>query len=178
MAVTAQSALSNIPYFDNINYAQASATGNINPGDWLAYSGQYVVPTNSGHTAYWKASGAGVAMDSNPTYDQAGRSVQQSAFVFMAEGAFWVTAAFSGEPGLGVGAYPITTGSGVYAVTGLTGVGSTWQTAQTRFGSALSGTANAQQPAVATVIGSRNFSNAGTGELLVRLMALPADVRG
>lgn len=180
-APTTISAVANIPYQDDIRYAQASATGTINPGDWLAYSGQFVLAQFSGAnpgTAYWKTSGAGVAVDSNPVYDQFGNSVLNSAMRILVEGTLWVTGAASGIMPLGLGAYPVSTGSGVGAPTGKTGVGATWQTAQVINGSAYSGTANAQRAPVATVIGSRNFSNAGTGEWLVRLMALAPDVRG
>lgn len=181
MANTGQQAVAGIPQRYDIGFAVASATGTINPGDWLAYTGQFVVAQFSGGapgTAYWKASGAGIALQSNPVLDPAGRSIQNSAMQIMVQGVTVVTAAFSGQPGLGVGAYPVSTGSGVAAATGLTGVGSTWQTAQPSFGSALSGTANGQQPAVATVIGSQNFANAGTGELIIRVVALAPDVRG
>lgn len=178
MSTTALSAAPSIPNSENTKFSQASATGNISPGDWLVYSGQHVFASNSGHTAYWKTSGAGIATDANPTYDQAGRSVVNSALLYASDITFWASAAFSGQPTLGIGAYPVSTGSAVGAVTGLTGVASTWQTAQVRFGSALSGTANGQQAPVATVIGSRNFSNAGTGELLLRVTHPAPDVRG
>ncbi len=180
-APTIPSAPSNIPYQDDIRYAQASATGNISPGDWLAYSGQFVIAQFSGAapgTAYWKTSGAGMAVDSNPLFDQFGNSVLNSAMRILVEGTVWVTGAASGVQPLGRGVYPVTTGSGVGAPTGRTGVGSTWQTAQVINGSAYSGTANAQAAPVATLIGGRNFSNAGTGEWLIRLVALAPDVRG
>jgi hypothetical protein len=179
-----QSAIKGVPatpYRSEIRFAAASGTGNINPGDWLCYSGQYVIAQFSGNapgTAYWKSSGAGVAIQANPIYDQAGRVIQNSALQFMVEGIAVVSAAFSGEPGLGLSVYPVSTGSGVAAPTGASGVSSTWQTAQVRFGSALSGTASPQQPGVGTVVGSQNFSNAGTGELIVRFVALSPDVRG
>jgi len=177
-AVVGVTALSNIPFQTEISFAQASATGIINPGDWLAYTGQMVEPSNSGERASWKASGAGVALDPNPVSDRYGNSVQNSALRILVEGVMHVSASFSGQPLLGLGAYPDATGSGVYAATGATGVGATWNTAAPSHGSALAGTAAAQQAPVATVIGSENFSNAGTGELIIRLMALPADVRG
>jgi len=178
MAVQAQSAIPQTPYQNDIRFAQTSGTGTINVGDWLAYSGQFVLATNSGHTAFWKSSGAGVAMDANPVTDQAGRSVLNSALLYMIEGVILASASFSGQPTLGIGAYPDATGSGVNAATGLTGVGATWNTGVVLHGSALSGTANAQQPNVATVIGSQDFANAGTGKLLLRVVALPPDVRG
>lgn len=103
---------------------------NVNRGDWLAYSGTSVFPSYAGQgsTAYWKASGAGIALDSNPTYDQAGRVVQNTALRFLREGVFRASAAFSGVPLYGQGVYPVATGSGVAAPTGATGLGATWQT--------------------------------------------------
>jgi hypothetical protein len=178
MPPIAKSALASVPYQEDIKFAQASAFGTINVGDWLAYSGQYVLATNQGDKAYWKTSGAGVAVDASPTYDQAGRSVANSALLYATDISMYVSAAFSGQPALGVGAYPVSTGSAVNGVTGLTGVGATWQTAQVLTNSALSGTANGQHTPVATVIGSRNFSNAGTGEMLVRVTTPAPDVRG
>lgn len=178
MAQSGIPATPGVPYKSDITITVASATGTINVGDWVAYSGQYVWATNSGHTGYWKTSGAGVALESNPIIDQAGRTVQNSALKILTEGVLVVTASFSGVPALGLGAYPDATGSAVGGVTGLTGVGATWQTGQVINGSAYSGTANGQRPPVATVIGARNFANAGTGELIVRLMPLAPDVRG
>ena len=167
-----------LPLKWDITMVTAQFTGTINPGDWLAYSGQFVVATNSGHTAYWKTSGAGVALESNPIYDNAGRSILNSAGKILVEGILLGSASFSGVPPLGLGAFPDATGSGVFAPTGLTGLGATWNTAQVINGSAYSGTANGQRAPVATVIGSQNFTNAGTGELILRLSPLAPDVRG
>lgn len=178
MSVSATTALHGAPFYTDIRVTKASATGTISVGDWLAYSGQYVFATNSGHTASWKSSGAGVALDSNPVYTQAGRTAINSGMMILVEGVLHVSANFSGVPALGHGAYPDATGSGVAAATGNTGLGATWQTGAVLINSALSGTAHAQHAPVATVIGSTNYSNAGTGELFVRLMALPPDVRG
>ncbi len=178
MAQSGIPATPGVPYKSDITITVASATGTINVGDWVAYSGQYVWATNSGHTGYWKTSGAGVALESNPMIDQAGRSVQNSAIKIQVEGVLFVSASFSGVAPLGLGAFPDATGSAVGGSTGLTGVGATWNTAQVINGSAYSGTANAQRAPVATVIGGRNYSNAGTGELMVRLMPLAPDVRG
>jgi hypothetical protein len=174
----ATSARGGIPYTDSVQFSRASASGKINEGDWLAYSGQYVHATNQGHSATWKSSGAGIAMQSNPTFDQAGRTVTASALLFATQGVFLVSAAFSGIPALGHGVYPVSTGSAIGGVTGLTGLGATWQTAAVTFGSAMAGTAVAQAFPVGTLVGSRNYSNAGTGELFVRVMPLAPDVRG
>lgn len=180
MAVTAVSAVKALPFQTNISLCTASGTGTINVGDWLQYSGQFVLVgfSGQGSTAYWKTSGAGVALESNPMYDQFGNSVQNSGMKILTQGILHVTASFSGRPALGVGAYPDASGSGLAAPTGLTGIGATWQTAQVQNHSGLSGTATPQAAPVATVIGSQNFGNAGTGELIVRLMPLAPDVRG
>lgn len=178
MSQSGVNAIYGLPAKADFSITTASASGQINVGDWVAYSGQYAYATNSGHSASWKTSGAGVALESNPQYDAYGRIVTASAMKILVQGVIVVSASFSGQPTLGLGAYSDATGSGVAAPTGLTGVGATWNTAQVINGSAYSGTANAQRAPVATVIGSQNFSNAGTGELILRLMALPADVRG
>lgn len=168
------------PHKSDISMFTASATGNISIGDWLFHSGQFVLAGNSGlaSTAYTKTSGAGVALESNPVLDPAGRSIQNSGLKILVEGVVLVSAGFSGQPGNGVAAFPISTGSAAYGPTGLTGLGATWQTAQVTFGSAMAGTAVGQAFGVATVIGSQNFVNGGTGELLLRLVALDPAVRG
>lgn len=180
MAQSGVTAPAGFPQKWDITLATASGTGTINVGDWLMYSGQFVLASYSGlaSTGYWKTSGAGVALESNPVLDPAGRSILNSALKIMVEGVIVVSANFSGQPALGLGAYPDASGSGVAATTGLTGLGATWQTAQVINGSAYSGTANAQRAPVATVIGSQNFSNAGTGELILRVVPLAPDVRG
>lgn len=178
MSVTALSGVPGVPYRTDTTILTASATGTINVGDWLCYSGQFVISQFSGAapgTAYWKASGAGIALESNPMIDWRGRSVLNSGMKYMTEGMLRVTAAFSGQPTLGVGAYPVSTGSGVGAATGLTGVGATWQTAAPVLASGA--TAGRAAP-VATVVGSLNFSNAGTGELDIVLRGLQPDYRG
>ena len=178
MAVTPASAVADVPFKSDISLCTAQYTGTISVGDWLAYTGQFVVATNSGQTGYWKTSGAGIALESNPVYDRYGNSVQNTGGKILVEGVLRVSASYSGVTPLGLGAYPDATGSAVGGVTGLTGLGATWNTAQVVNHSALSGTATVQAAPVATVIGATNFSNAGTGELDIRLMALAPDVRG
>lgn len=178
MSVTAIPGVPGVPYRSDVSILTAIGAGTINVGDWLCYSGQSVISQFSGGapgTAYWKASGAGIALESNPMIDIAGRSVTNSGLKYMTEGMFRVTAAFSGVPGLGVGAYPVSTGSAVGGTTGMTGVGATWQTAQTVLASGA--TAGRAAP-VATVVGATNFSNAGTGELDIVLRGLQPDYRG
>lgn len=178
MSVTALSGVAGVPYRFDTTILTASGTGTINVGDWLCYSGQFVISQFSGAapgTAYWKASGAGIAIESNPMIDVAGRSVLNTGLKYCPEGMFRVSAAFSGEPGLGLGAYPVATGSAVGGVTGQTGVAATWQTAQPVLASGA--TAGRAAP-VATIVGSLNFSNAGTGQLDIVLARLQPDYRG
>lgn len=141
----------------------------VNVGDWLAYSGTSIFPTYAGHasTAYWKASGAGYAIESNPIYDAAGRAVQNTALRFVREGVIRATAAFSGVPSYGLGAYPVATGSAVAAPTGQTGVGATWQTGVKL---PVSGGTGAGGSGIATVVGHRINGNGGTAELDLLLL--------
>lgn len=168
MAVTATSGIFDTPERLSIALATGSASGVINKGDWLAYSGQAVFATNAGHTAFWKASGAGVAIESNPTYDQWGRIVTASALLFVREGILRVSADFSGVIPLGIGAYPDATGSGVAAPTGATGLGATWQTG-VKLPLALTGNTGAGGSGVALVVGYRAAGNGGTGQMDVLL---------
>jgi len=141
----------------------ASGTAHdINPGDWVAWSGQYIIAVNTG-VASWKASGAGVALENNPAYDPAGRQVINSALWVARYGVFRVSANFSGNPLMGVVAAPVTTGSGVNGPSGITGVAAAWDTGTPV--SVSGGTAAAPVAGVAQVIGWYNSGPAGTGQL-------------
>ena len=128
MSVTAISAVASIPWKSDISVSTAQATGTINAGDWVFYSGHHVLAGNAGlaSTAYDLASGAGVALESNPVYDQAGNQVLNTGLKILVQGIIRVSGAQSGSGTLGLMAYPKTTGSGVAAPTGLSGVGATW----------------------------------------------------
>lgn len=128
MAVTANNAIPNVPVSYQTEIGVASASGIVNVGDWLAFSGQAVFATNAGHTAFWKASGAGVALEASPLYDWAGRAIGNSALRYLRQGVIRASAAFSGLSPLGAGVYPSTTGSAVGNPTGGTGQGARWQT--------------------------------------------------
>jgi hypothetical protein len=129
MSVTAISAVAGLPYKGDISIITAQGTGTINPGDFVSYSGHRVFATNSGHSAYWKISAAGVALESNPVYDPAGRAILNSGLKILVQGIIRVSGAQSGSGTLGLLAFPITTGSGVGGVTGLSGIGATWTAA-------------------------------------------------
>lgn len=164
MTVNPASAANGLPLTWETYFFKGSASGlqAINPGDWLAWSANNIIPTNAGDKAFWKASGIGVALEANPLYDPAGRQINNSALLIGAGGVFRVTAAFSGQPAYGVGAYPVATGSGVNAPTGLTGVGATWQTGIKLI---TSGGTGAGGSGVALVINWYNNGAAGTGQM-------------
>lgn len=177
MTVSANLAAFNVPMVADDTYVvgNANATTNvINPGDWVVWSGSGVAAAEDAQ-AYYKASGAGVAMDKNPTTDWAGRTVVNSALLIATKGLFLVSASFSGRPLLGVLAYPVTTGSGVNASTGVTGVAATWNTGNPV---AISGgTSVAFVSGVAQVIASYPQSGlAGTGQLLIKVWPRNADI--
>lgn len=134
MTVTANPAVFNTPMAEDGLYVTGHASGTalaINPGDWVVFSGNYIAAAEDAQ-AWMKASGLGIALDRNPAYDNAGRPVVNSGLLVATRGIFRVSAAFSGKVLNGVQAYPATTGSGVNASTGVTGVAATWQTAAPR----------------------------------------------
>lgn len=175
MTVTAQGARSGIPaYAGDGQYITVPPSGTleVNPGDYLAWSGQYAIAVNTG-VASWKASGIGIALDRNPAYDWAGRQINNSALLVARRGVFVFSANFSGIPAMGTLLAPTTTGSGVGAPSGVTGVQSKWNT-----GSPVSvsgGTGAAPVAGVAQVIGWVGNANGGTGQLLGALWDRNAD---
>lgn len=166
MSVTALGANSAIPVSDSM-YIPAAASGalEVNPGDYLAWSGQCVIAVNTG-VAYWKASGAGIAMDRSPIIDWAGRSGPNTALIVATRGVFRVSAHFSGQPNLGTLVAPMTTGSAVNAPSA-TGIGARWNTATPV--TVSGGTAAAPVAGIAQVIGWYNSGPAGTGQMDIRL---------
>lgn len=176
MSVTAPGINNGIPLTDDaFVVAPASGTATIiNPGDWVVASGNYIVATGIGN-ANGKVSGMGVAVTRNPAYDWAGRQVINSGVVISTHPVLRVTAAFSGQPLLGVLAYPNATGSGVQAPSGVTGVGATWQTAAPVNVSA--NPTGAPSLAVAQVVAWYGANAvAGTGQMDVRVWPPRADL--
>ena len=175
MTVTAKGASSAI-LVQSDQYVVVNPSGTafeINPGDYVSFSGFYAVASNTG-VAGWKASGVGIALDRNPAYDWAGRQVINSALLVATCGIFRVSACFSGQPLMGVIASPVTTGSAVNAPSGVTGVGSTWNTGAPLLLSGVTAAAAAQN-GIAQVIGFYNSGPAGTGQLDIRLWPRNAD---
>ena len=174
MAVAASAIFASTPAQEGM-YLSLPASGTaheINPGDYVSWSGNYIIATHTG-VASWKASGVGIACTRNPARDWAGRFVINSAVVVATRGTFAVSAAFSGKPLFGVLAGPVTTGSGVMAASGVTGLGSTWNTAAPV--AVSGGTAKAPVPAVATVFEFSDTGPGGTGQLGIWLWPRNAD---
>lgn len=171
MTVTASNAINSNPMVADDTYVvgNANATTNvINPGDWVVWSGSGIAAAEDAQ-AYYKVSGAGIAMDRNPAIDRAGRSVVNSALLIATRGQFLVSASFSGKVLNGVHAYPTTTGSGVNVSTGVTGVSPLWNTATPV---QISANPTGGTPSgVARVMASYPSSGlAGTGQLLIALL--------
>lgn len=151
MSVTAVSAVPDLLFKSDISIITAQATGTVNAGDWLSYSGHRVFASNSGFSAWWKASGAGVALESSPIYDQAGRTAINTAMKILVQGILRVSGGTSGSAQLGLPVFPIATGSGVAAPTGLTGLGAVWSAIEPIYTSGA--TALASQSPVGKIIG-------------------------
>jgi hypothetical protein len=176
MAVSAPDVTHGIPTHHMEPYIEVDASGTaleVNPGDYLARSGQYAIAVHDG-VAYWKASGIGVALERNPARDWAGRSIVNTALLVVRGGVTMrVSANFSGQPNLGVLAYPDMTGSGVNAASGATGLGAVWNTATPVTVSGA--TAAAPVKGVAQVVGWENSGPAGTGQLDIYIYDRNAD---
>lgn len=119
---------------DQIIVGRATGTGTpITKGDWVQFSGGFVVGLNTQATPAYRLSGIGVALENHPWYDELGVAREQTALNIMTHGVLRVSggsaASFSGAPGLGAAVYPATTASGIVGQTGATGVASIWLTA-------------------------------------------------
>jgi hypothetical protein len=139
MVVTAHAPTYDFPSRDHWEIQAASATGKINVGDFLNFVGQFV-KAGSAYTPANKASGAGIALESNPQYDRWGNIVTASALKYGVAGVYHVSGA-SGAAAwtLGQPVWPSATGSGIAAPTGTTGVGALWaQAAKVAHGTAFS----------------------------------------
>jgi hypothetical protein len=105
----------------------------ITKGDWVQFSGGFIVGLNKDATPAYVLSGVGVALDNHPVYDPLGRSMENTAMPVLTHGILRVTggsaASFSGAPTLGNSVYPATTASGIVGTTGATGIGALWFTA-------------------------------------------------
>lgn len=172
MSVTALNSNADYPKYYDYAIQTASGTGVINVGDWLYYSGHFVLP-GTAFTVANKASGAGIAIESNPQYDSFGNIVTATALQYGVAGVYRVSAR-SGAAAwtLGQPCYPSATGSGVAAPTGATGLGALWdQCAKAQVSTAKAGGTGAQishGSGVAIIVGVKTGA-AGSAELDILL---------
>ena len=175
-AVVAPSAFFGVPETYDIKLGTASATGQINVGDWLLFSGSYVY-AGSSYTPANKASGAGVALQSNPTYDSRGAVVTATGLIYLREGIIRVSA-YTGTFQLGTPVWPSATGSGIAAPTGKSGVGAIWAAAAkvsiNTANAAGTGAEIAFATGIATVVGRGTLTN-GSAEIDVLIRPVSTD---
>lgn len=118
---------------DTIIYGAATGATIITKGDWVQWSGGFVVGLNTQASPAYRLSGVGVALDNHPIYDELGRSMANTALPILTHGVLRVSggsaASLTGAPGLGAACYPATTASGIVGQTGATGLGGLWFTA-------------------------------------------------
>ena len=119
---------------DSIIYGKCTSVATpITKGDWVQFSGGYIVGLNKDATPAYRLSGVGVALDNHPVYDPLGRSMENTAMPVLTHGILRVTggsaASLTGAPTLGNDVYPATTASGIVGTTGATGIGGMWFTA-------------------------------------------------
>jgi len=119
---------------DQIISVSASSTTIITRGDWVAYSALWGVAATDAHigSPAYKVSGAGVALQNNPRYDDQGVAYNNSALQVATRGVFRFSGTVSGTAAtvpMGAHAYPDTSASGIVGQTGATGVGPLWNTA-------------------------------------------------
>lgn len=116
-------------FSDEIIAGSASGVGIITPGDWVQWSGQCIVGLNTQASPAYRISGIGIALGSNPVYDELGRALNNSALPVLSHGVVRVSGGNSGTVPLGAAAYPHSTASGIVGATGATGIGPLWLTA-------------------------------------------------
>ena len=86
---------------DDILYGSANGVVIATKGDWAIYSGQLVTNAHDatiGSPAF-KVSAAGVLLGNNPTYDELGRALNNSALPYLRRGVLRVSAGNSGTAG-------------------------------------------------------------------------------
>lgn len=168
------------PAVEDIQFGTANPVGTVNVGDYLVFSGHNVVPTAlaAGNAAAVRASGAGIALEASPRYDRYGATAVNTGLLYGRQGRFRVSAynninASAGVT-LGAAAYPATTGSGVNAPTGLTGLGAQWATAARVL---ASGATAGAALGLATVVGltkiAGGYGATGSGVAQLDILLLP-----
>lgn len=155
-----------------------TTTNIITKGDYVVASGSAVVGGESGLLGdYLRASGLGIALSQNPTYDELGVARVNTGFSIATRGIIRVTAAHSavsaGMYPIGTPVFPATTASGIVGQTGATGLGSQWSTAAVisppTAASAGSGWSRSMFSGVAKIVKVVSVGNSGVGQWDIQL---------
>ncbi len=105
----------------------------ITKGDYVVASGSACIAGDSNlGGAYLRASGLGIALAHNPSYNERGVAIVNTALSVATRGVIRVSAQSASALGdwpVGQPVYPVNTASGIVAQTGATGMGSLWGTA-------------------------------------------------
>ena len=166
-------------YDDMIIGVHPRATTNIiTKGDFVVASGSACVAGESGLGGdYLRASGLGIALGQNPTYDERGVARVNTGLTIATRGVIRVTAAHSavsaGMYPVGTPVFPATTASGIVGQTGLTGLGPQWMTgaivSMPTAASAGSAWSRAMYSGVAKIINVVSVGNSGVGQWDIQL---------
>lgn len=157
---------------DAVIAVNASGTAlTITKGDYVAFSGLWVVAANTG-VAGWKTSGVGISLGNNPWYDELGVARANTALPVLVRGIVRVSGTSAVGDGsdvtLGLPVKPTTTGSGIVGQTGATGMGAIWTTASFEAASASTASAIGVVGGVARIV---NINSVGsTGQWDIQLM--------
>lgn len=150
----------------------------ITKGDYVVASGSAVIGGESGLLGdQLRASGLGIALGQNPSYNELGVAVVNTGLAIATRGVIRVTAAHSavsaGMYPVGQPVFPATTASGIVGQTGRTGLGAQWETAAVvsppTAASAGSGWSRAMFSGVAKIINVVSVGNSGVGQWDIQL---------
>jgi hypothetical protein len=165
----------NYLYDDNTVYGNPRTTTNvITIGDFIIASGSAVVGGESSLGGdMLRASGLGIALANNPSYNELGVAVVNTALPIATRGVFRVSAISGSAAGglwpIGQPVYPATTGSGIVGQTGLTGIGPIWATAAVVADTTAWSAARAFFSGVGKVVKVHSVGIEGAGQMDIEL---------
>lgn len=150
-----------------------TTTNIITKGDFVIASGSAVIAANTAQKATGlRASGIGIALANNPTYDTFGSTIVNTALPVATRGVFRVSAASASALGdwpVGTPVVPQTTSSGIVGQTGKTGVGPIWGTAAVVVDTTTWSAARAYFSGVAKVVKMVSVGDEGVGQADIQL---------
>lgn len=145
----------------------------ITKGDFVVASGSACIAGDSalGGT-HLRASGLGIAVGQNPTYDTLGVAKVNTGLTIATRGVIRVSAASASALGdwpVGQPVFPSTTSSGIVGQTGATGVGPIWATAAPVTDTTGWSAARALFSGVGKVIAAVSVGVEGAGQMDIQL---------